>query len=122
LTRSTVAPHDEVPHGNQLSTPEERRMKFVQIIEYKTSRIDEVDKLTDEYVKNTEGKRSNGHAMRTKDRDNPGTYLEIVEFESYDAAMRNNDLPETQDFASKMMAICDGEPIFRNLDVQREDD
>ena len=96
-------------------------MKFVQIIEYKTSRIDEVDKLTDEYLKNTEGKRATGRAMRTKDRDNQGTHLEIVEFGSYEDAMRNNDLPETQEFARKMMEICDGEPIFRNLEVERED-
>ena len=36
--------------------------------------------------------------------------------------MRNNDLPETQEFAKVMMDLCDGEPIFRNLDVEREDD
>ena len=97
-------------------------MKFVQIIEYKTSRIDEVNRQTDEYIKKTEGKRANGHAMRAKDRDNANTYLEIIEFDSYDTAMRNNDLPETQEFAKVMMELCDGEPIFRNLDVEREDD
>ena len=32
--------------------------KFVQIIEYKTSRIDEVDKMLDEFVSSTEGKRT----------------------------------------------------------------
>jgi hypothetical protein len=97
-------------------------VKFVQIIEYKTSRIDEVDRLTDEFLKKTEGKRPNGRAMRTKDRDGSNTYLEIVEFPSYEEAMRNNDQPETQEFAKKMMEVCDGQPIFRNLDVEREDD
>ena len=96
-------------------------MKFVQIIECKTSRIDEVNRLTDEFLKKTEGKRPDGRAMRTKDRDGSNTYLEIVEFPSYEVAMKNNDLPETQEFAKKMMEVCDGEPIFRNLDVERED-
>ena len=36
--------------------------------------------------------------------------------------MRNNDLPETQEFAGKMMALCDGEATFRNLDVLMEMD
>jgi hypothetical protein len=31
-------------------------------------------------------------------------------------------LPETSAFAQKMMAICDGPPTFRNLDVVREED
>jgi quinol monooxygenase YgiN len=96
-------------------------MKFAQIIEYKTSRIDEVEKLTDEYMQKTQGRRTDSSAMRTKDRDNQNTYIEIVVFDSYDAAMKNNDLPETQEFAGKMMELCDGPPIFRNLDVERED-
>jgi hypothetical protein len=96
-------------------------VKFVQIIEYKTSHIDEVDRLTDEFLEKTEGKRLGGHAMRTKDRDNANTYIEIVEFPSYEVAMRNNDMPETAEFAKQMMQLCDGEPIFRNLDVEREE-
>jgi hypothetical protein len=97
-------------------------MKFVQIIEYKTTRPDEVQKLNDEWLAKTEGKRSAGHSTATKDRDNPDTYIEIVEFPSYEEAMRNNDLPETQEFAQKMMALCDGDAIFRNLDVVSEAD
>jgi hypothetical protein len=80
-----------------------------------------VNKLTDEWLAATEGKRTAGHALACKDRDNADTYLEIVEFPSYEEAMRNNDLPETTKFAEQMMALCDGEPIFRNLDVVRED-
>lgn len=97
-------------------------MKFVQIIEYKTSKFDEVNKLLDEWLAATEGKRSAGSSTTCRDRDNADTYLEVVEFPAYEEAMRNNDLPETQQFAEKMMAVCDGEPIFRNLDVVREDE
>ncbi len=36
-------------------------------------------------------------------------------------AMKNSNLPETQEISAKMMAACDSEPTFRNLDVIQED-
>ena len=95
--------------------------KFVQIIEYTTTRFDELNALADEWFRTTEGKRATGWALGTSDRDRPNTYLTIVEFDSYEAAMRNNELPETQRFAEQMTKLCDGPPTFRNLDVFRED-
>jgi hypothetical protein len=95
--------------------------KFVQIIEYTTTRYDEMSKLTDEWLAATEGKRATGRAVSTKDRDRPNTYVDIVEFESYEAAMRNNDLPETSSFAEQMQKLSDGPATFRNLDLIRED-
>jgi hypothetical protein len=57
------------------------------------------------------------------DRDNPGHYVVVAEFGSfdpeisaYDEAMRNNDRPETQEFAAKMREITQGEPVFNNYD------
>ncbi|MEX1008433.1 MAG: DUF1330 domain-containing protein [Acidimicrobiia bacterium] len=97
-------------------------MKFVQIIEYKTTKFDEVINLLDEWLAATEGKRLAGSSTTCRDRDNANTYVVVVEFPSYEEAMRNDDLPETQQFAEKMMAVCDGEPIFRNLDVVRQDE
>jgi quinol monooxygenase YgiN len=91
-------------------------MGFVQIIEMKTSKIDEVQKLDKEWQAATAGKRTATRALVTQDRDNPGTFLVIVEFPSYEAAQANNDLPETADFAGKMAALCDSQ-TFRNLDV-----
>ena len=38
-------------------------------------------------------------------------------FDSYEEAMENSNLPVTQQFAAKMMALTDGEPTFHNLDV-----
>ncbi len=35
--------------------------------------------------------------------------------------MRNNDLPETQAMAGKMVSLCDGQVTFHNLDLVRED-
>ena len=89
---------------------------FVQIIEFKTTRIDEVKALGEEMRSQTEA----GPVLRasfTADRDRPDTYLNIVEFESYDAAMENSKRPETSQFASRMAELCDGPPSFYNLDV-----
>jgi hypothetical protein len=35
--------------------------------------------------------------------------------------MVNSQRPETDGFARRMAALCDGAPTFRNLDVLRED-
>ena len=61
--------------------------------------------------------------MATADRDRPGTQSPTipVEFDSYDSAMENSGRPETSDFAATMAALCDGPPVFRNLDVMWED-
>lgn len=92
-------------------------MSFVQIIEYTTTRQDEVDALLKETLAATEGRRTATRAMRCTDRDKPNTYVNIVEFPSYEAAMENSQMPETSAMAEQMAKLCDGPAIFRNLDV-----
>ena len=96
-------------------------MKFIQIIEYTTSKADEAQAVLDEFLAATEGKRSGARGTVTRDRDTPNTYLQIVEFPSYEVAMQNSEAPETKAMAEKMMTIADGPPIFRNLDVTFEE-
>ncbi len=96
-------------------------MKFVQIIEYTTSKPDEVKAVVDEFLASTAGRRANGRGMTTQDRDRPNVYCQIVEFPSYEDAMKNSELPETQQMSEKMMKLCDGPPSFRNLDVTFEE-
>jgi hypothetical protein len=95
-------------------------MKFVQILEFKTTNLDAVLELDARWQKATEGKRTVTSVMKTLDRDKPETYLWIIEFPSYEAAMRNNDLAETQDISKEMMKLAEGAPSFRNLDVMEE--
>ena len=57
----------------------------------------------------------------TQDRDRPHTYVQIVEFASYEEAMSNSDLPETASFAQRVAELCDGPMVFRNLDVRSVD-
>src|SRR4051795_6376452 len=92
-------------------------MAFIQIIEATTSNQHELQELEDEWVKATEGKRTAGRRIVGRDRDNPNHFFNIVFFDSYEAAMKNSDLPETSDFAAKMNKLLDGEPTFYNLDV-----
>jgi hypothetical protein len=94
---------------------------FIQIMEYKTSKFDEIQALADKWVAATEGKRTATSGLVTKDRDNRDTYVEIIEFPSYEDAMKNSELPETQEIAAQMAALADGPPTFRNLDVVRDD-
>jgi hypothetical protein len=49
------------------------------------------------------------------------TYVQIVEFPSYDEAMEHSNLAQTSELSGKMAALCDGPPIFRNLDPRRVD-
>ncbi len=94
---------------------------FVQLIELTTTKIAEIEQLTSEWMAATEGRRKAVRSQLTRDRDRPDTYVQVVEFPSYEAAMANSELPETSDFAAKIAALCSSGPVFRNLDVVRTD-
>jgi hypothetical protein len=94
---------------------------FVQLIELKTHRIDEVNALVDHWAQAIGDARTARWSIQAIDRDRPGTYLAIVEFPSRQAAMANSDNPLTAEFATGLAKLCDQEPAFRNLDVIRVD-
>ena len=92
-------------------------MSFVQIIEYRTKRVAEFDALLEAWLEKSAGWRTATRGVRTKDRDNADTYLQIVEFPSFEKAMENSGRPETKEFSDKLAELCEGPPKFRNLDV-----
>ncbi len=92
-------------------------MGFVQIIEFRSSRIAELREVVDEWQKATEGKRTARRAILCADRDNPSRYLNVVFFDSYEAAMENSAMPETDALSKKLMSFADGPPTYYNLDV-----
>ena len=96
-------------------------MPFIQTIEFQTSQIDEFDAAIQAWLAKSASWRSTTRSVRTKDRDRPNTYLQIVEFPSYEAAMDNSTHPETADLAEQLAKLCDAPPAFRNLDVIREE-
>ncbi len=96
-------------------------MAFVQVIEMTTTRVAEIEELMGQWLAATEGRRSAHRSLLTKDRERPDTYVQVVEFPSYEEAMANSALPETAAFAQKLSALCVSGPTFRNLDVVRAD-
>ena len=97
-------------------------MKFVQIIEYETTRPAEMEAAFEEWLEATEGKRTASREMHTQDRDNPARFIDIVEFPSYEEAMVNNELPATRRIAAQIGELCTSEPHFHDLQVLREED
>jgi len=96
-------------------------MTFVQLIDCKTSRFDEMNRLMDTWVEQTRGKRTATHSLIGKDRSDASHFIEIVEFPSYEEAMRNSNLPETDKIFKEMVALCDEMPTFTDLDVVRDE-
>jgi hypothetical protein len=57
------------------------------------------------------------------DRENPGQYLIIADFgvvdpdvSAADEANRNNERPETQAWAARLLEVVDGQPEYRHYD------
>ena len=92
-------------------------MAFVQVIEFDTSKFDEVQAIGQEWEAAAGGESKARRRVLCQDRDRPGHYVNIVFFDSYEEAMENSNLPVTQEFSQKMMALADGTPNFYNLDV-----
>jgi hypothetical protein len=92
-------------------------MGFVQLIEFTTDNIDGVRAVGKEWEASSTGKRSATRRILAEDHDRPGTYVMIVEFPSYEEAMANSKLPETQKFSGRMMEAAGSGAQFRNLDA-----
>ena len=76
-------------------------MRFVQVIDCKTERFDDMDRLMDEWIELTKGSRTATHSLIGKDRSDGSHYVEIVEFPSYEDAVANSKLPELLSATSK---------------------
>ncbi|MDQ1467656.1 MAG: hypothetical protein QOH10_2071 [Actinomycetota bacterium] len=92
-------------------------MAFIQVIECRTSKVDEILTLEREWERATEGKRTLQRSIVGRDRNDPNRYVILAFFDSYESAMENSKLPETQAFAEKQGALVDGAMTFTDLDV-----
>jgi quinol monooxygenase YgiN len=95
-------------------------MAFIQIIEMRTSKFDEIQALDREWEQATEGKRTLRRSIVCRDRNDPNRQLILAFFDSPEAAQVNSDLPETTDFAKRMTDLLDAPPQFWDLDVIEE--
>ncbi|MDH6223542.1 MULTISPECIES: hypothetical protein [Streptomyces] len=98
-------------------------MKFVQIIDFETERIDEVREMMRAYE---EQARSQGRAnsptarMLLKDRADANRYLAVVEFDSHESAMANSDAPETDELARRLSELMTRPPVYTDCDVHEQ--
>ncbi len=92
-------------------------MAFIQLVELTTTNVEQIRQLGEQFRSQTGGKRTNLRSMICADRDVPNRYVVVAEFPSYEEAMVNSNLPETQAFAAAMSELVDGPPSYRNLDV-----
>ncbi len=93
-------------------------MAFVQVIKFQTDRMEEGRQLVEEYRAATDGRRTTQRSILCRDRDNPDHYVNIVFFDSYESAMENSALPETQAMSEKMNEMTTGPIEFMNLEVE----
>ena len=91
-------------------------MAIIQIVEFTTDDIDAVRQITAIGRLATEGKRTARRQIVTRDHNQPNRYRAIVFFDSYQAAMENSQLPETQEFAGQYSRVTDS-VAFHDLDV-----
>ena len=92
-------------------------MAFIQIIEFRTTDIEAARRVHEDWWQATEGARTVRQELLTRDRSDPTRYFAIVSFDSYESAMENSAMPETQAAAELYMKATDGEPVFYDLDV-----
>ena len=92
-------------------------MPFIQIMEMKTRDPDQLQDLGERWRDETQGKRARIRTSACQDMDKPDTYIVIAEFDSYEEAMRNSQLPVTNNFAEQMAKLAEGPITYRNLDV-----
>ena len=91
-------------------------MGFVQIMDFHASDIDGLQKANDEWRAATEGKRTLRREIVARDRNDPSHYVVLAFFDSYESAMENSALPETQASAEQFGALTEN-MVFVDLDV-----
>ena len=91
---------------------------FLQLIEFHTGHPERFQALAEEWRERIGSDATAQWAVVAADRDRADSYLELVAFPDFAAAMRNSEHPVTNDFAKKLQEATDGEAGFRNLDVR----
>jgi hypothetical protein len=88
---------------------------FIQVIQARSSRQDEVRTLMREWSELTDNS-SSGFLGSTAGFTDDGTFINVVRFESREKAVANSDRPETDAMAQRMGELMDGPPEFHDCD------
>ena len=101
------------------------RVGFSQMISLRTDHPDEIIKLIEEWDDMQSQLDVMGYSGThiLSDRDDPRHYIIVAEFHSiepgvsaYEEAQKNNDRPETNEWARRMRELIDGEPEWTHFD------
>lgn len=104
------------------SRPTLPRMAFMQIQSFTIGDVGALQEAEAGWLRDTEGRRTLRAATLYRDRDQPNRYVMVAEFDSYESAMVNSNLPETGAIARELGELVEGEVTYLNLDlVQRLD-
>ena len=95
-------------------------MSFIQVIDMYTKNFDEIQALDKEWLQATDGKRTLRKAIIARDRNHPSHYVVLTFFDSYESAMINSNLPETNEFGERQNALLEGPMQFTDLDIIEE--
>ena len=100
-------------------------MNFTQIIAVRSDHPDAIVRLLEDWDRSQAQADVMGYIGThvLTDRENPGQCLIIAEFASVDPdvpaaeeAARNNERPETQTWAKKLLEVIEGEPVYHHYD------
>lgn len=93
---------------------------FLQIIEQRTTRIDEMMALEERWREATEGKRTIRRSIVVRDREDPNRFLVLAFFDDLESMRAQSELPETAEFADRQAELLTGLPHYRSFDVIKQ--
>lgn len=89
-------------------TAKENTMTFTQMIRFRTDDPEQIAKIRDRWEQASDGDRTAERMEIFRLNDEEGTYLQLVDFPSEEAARANSDLQATKKWAEEMQANVDG--------------
>lgn len=89
---------------------------FIQIMQGKCTRQDELHGLVDAWREEASGRGAAGFLGGTYGFTDDDEFIGVVRFESREAAMANSERPETTAWAEKMQALMDGPVEYHDCD------
>jgi quinol monooxygenase YgiN len=90
-------------------------MGFIQLIEFHGDQA-EFERMLEKYRERMGTETTARRATLLRDRELDGTLIQLVEFDSYEEAMKNSDHPGTQQWAAEAAELMQ-DAVFRNLEV-----
>lgn len=90
---------------------------FIQLIDAAAQDVEAtLATLSEQLERQTDDRHTVRRAIVARDRDDDTRFVSIVFFDSYEAAMQNSELPETDELSKRMMALAD-DVTFHNFEV-----